>query len=125
MVKIPKILSIKHGFFILLFFFILSRVFYHLIGIRFDATPLYWFYQFIDPQLLKLELFKSILYLHTQPPVFNLLLGLIMKISNNHEVLAFAIVYQITGLLLVFNLYILMRKLNISIFQLLIVSLTI
>jgi hypothetical protein len=116
MVKIPKIHSTKHGFIILIFFFILSRIFYYLIGIRFDITPLYWFYQFIDPQLLKFELFKSILYLHTQPPVFNLCLGLILKISNNHEVLAFTLIYQIIGLLLVLNLYILMRKLNISLF---------
>lgn len=122
MVRIPKIHSTRHGSIILIFFFIASRIFYYLIGIRFDITPLYWFYQFIDPQLLKSELFNSIMHLHTQPPVFNLFLGLILKISSNHELLAFTIIYQIIGLLLALSLYILMRKLKISLFLALLVS---
>ena len=116
MVKVPKIQSTKQGFFILLFFFIISRVIYYLLGIRFDMTPLYWFYQFIDPRLLKIELFRSILYLHTQPPGFNLFLGLILKVSNNHELFVFTIIYQILGFGLTAGLFVLMRKLKISIF---------
>ena len=122
MVKLPKIHSTKQGFFILLFFFIFSRILYYIIGIRFDITPLYWFYQFIDPQLLKIELLRSILYHHAQPPVFNLFLGLILKISNNHELLIFTIVYQIIGFCLVSSLYVLMRKLNISLFIALLIA---
>jgi len=113
MVKIPRIHSTKHGFLILLFSFILTRIFYYLIGIRFDITPLYWFFQFIDPQLLRTELLKSILYLHTQPPVFNLFLGSIIKLANNSETLAFALTYQAIGLIMILSLYLILRKLAI------------
>lgn len=112
--RLPKIRSTKNGFFVIVIFFILSRIFYYLIGIRFDITPLYWFYQFIDPQLLKLKLLESILYLHTQPPVFNLFLGLILKIFNKYELFAFTAIYQIIGLLLAVNLYLVLKKLRVS-----------
>lgn len=113
MVKIPRIHSTKHGFLILLFSFIITRIFYYLIGIRFDITPLYWFFQFIDPQLLQTELLKSILYLHTQPPGFNLFLGSIIKLANNNEALAFALTYQAIGLIMILSLYLVLRKLAI------------
>jgi hypothetical protein len=33
--------------------FVVSRVGYYVAGVRFDATSLPWFWQFIDPALLK------------------------------------------------------------------------
>ena len=113
MVKIPRIHSTLQGFRILIFFFIITRIFYYFIGIRFDITPLYWFFQFIDPLLLKTELLKSVLYLHTQPPGFNLFLGLIIKLANNSEVLIFTLAYQMIGLIMVLSLYTILRKLAV------------
>ena len=113
MVKIPRIHSTLQGFRILIFFFIITRIVYYFMGIRFDITPLYWFFQFIDPLLLKTELLKSILYLHTQPPCFNLFLGLIIKLANNSEVLIFTLAYQMIGLIMVLSLYTILRKLAV------------
>jgi hypothetical protein len=109
----PENNGTKKGIIFLTVFFVLSRVLYYLIGIRFDISPLYWFFQYIDPQLLKTELLTSILYLHTQPPVFNLFLGIVLKIFSGHELTAFTLLFQIAGLLMAMTLYILMRKFKI------------
>ena len=57
-----------------------SRVAAYLAGVRFDATPLTWYWQFIDPVLLRERLLESLYCLHIQPPLFNLLLGINLKL---------------------------------------------
>ena len=49
-------------------------------GVRFDAHALGIYYQFIDPPLLESRLLESLFYSHGQPPLFNLFLGLVLKI---------------------------------------------
>ena len=44
-----------------------------------DPDPLTWYWQYIEPALLKERLLESLFYLHSQPPLFNLLLGLTFK----------------------------------------------
>ena len=38
--------------------------------------------QYLDPLLLKSDLLKSLFYLHSQPPIFNLFLGIVLKLSQ-------------------------------------------
>lgn len=59
--------------------FIVSRLLYIRAGLKFDLTPPRYFYQFIDPELLKDRLFESLWYLHGQPPLFNLFTGLLYQ----------------------------------------------
>lgn len=59
--------------------FVLSRLAYFAAGIRFDATPIDHFWQFIDPVLMKTDLARSLWYLHMQPPGLNLIVGLIVQ----------------------------------------------
>jgi hypothetical protein len=59
--------------------FIFSRLWYIQAGLRFDQTPPRYFYQFIDPLLLKERLFESLWYLHSQPPLFNVFTGLLYQ----------------------------------------------
>ena len=56
-----------------------SRLFYIRAGLQFDLTPPRYFYQFIDPELLRNRLFESLWYLHGQPPLFNLFTGLLYQ----------------------------------------------
>ena len=49
---------------------------YIALGVRFDTTPLSWFWQYLDVTLLRGRLAESLLYLHCQPPLFNLFLGI-------------------------------------------------
>jgi hypothetical protein len=59
--------------------FVASRIAAYAAGIRFDADPLTWYWQYIDTVLLKERLLESLYYLHSQPPLFNLLLGVTLK----------------------------------------------
>jgi hypothetical protein len=73
-----KLASIAPPVFVALSF-IVSRLLYIRAGLRFDNTPPRYFYQFIDPVLLKERLFESLWYLHSQPPLFNLFTGLLYQ----------------------------------------------
>ena len=58
--------------------FIVSRTIYLFIGVRYEVEL--GLCQYIDPLLLRNNLFQSIYYLHSQPPLFNLFIGLILKL---------------------------------------------
>lgn len=60
--------------------FILSRAVYYWMGVRFDATSLPYFYQYLDVEWLKNDLLRSLWNLHSQPPLFNLYLGIGLKL---------------------------------------------
>ncbi|HEX6243258.1 MAG TPA: hypothetical protein VFZ61_20230 [Polyangiales bacterium] len=57
----------------------LSRVFYALLGVRFVDNLATW--QLLDTDLLKQDLWRSLVYLHSQPPAFNLWVGAILKLA--------------------------------------------
>lgn len=99
---------------ILTLYFILSRILFYLIGMRFDASPLSWFYQFLDPVDIKTDLLRSIFYLHIQPPLFNLLLGIVLNLSLKNSILIFHSIYLLSGLIMALILYKLLIELNIS-----------
>jgi hypothetical protein len=94
--------------------FVLSRVIYHALGVKFDATPLGSFWQFIDPALLRDRLLESLWYAHAQPPLFNLFLGVVLKVFGNAYAGAFKAIYFGLGLALAVLLYRLMRRLGTS-----------
>ena len=60
--------------------FVVSRAAYWAAGVRFDATPLDYFWQYLDPALLRMDLLRSCFYLHCQPPFFNMFLGAVLKL---------------------------------------------
>jgi hypothetical protein len=93
--------------------FILSRLFYSSKGVCFDAGPLTWYWQYIDPVLLKENLLQSLYYLHTQPPLFNLFLGLGLKLFSDYTTF-FGLSYISLGLILALSLYLLMNRLGVS-----------
>jgi hypothetical protein len=84
------------------------------LGVRFDIGPLDYYWQFIDPQLLRTNLFESLYYLHSQPPLFNLFLGIVLKLLPGHEALAFHVIFLAFGLTLSISLYLLMTSLGLS-----------
>jgi hypothetical protein len=57
-----------------------SRAVAWALGLRFDANSLSWFWQYIDPALLKTRLLESLFYFHAQPPLYNLWLGVLLKL---------------------------------------------
>ncbi len=94
--------------------FVVSRVLFFLAGVRFEATPLNSYWQYLDPQWLREDLVRSLFYLHSQPPLFNCFLGLVLKTFPGHESGAFAVSYMALGLVLGISLYLLMIRLGVS-----------
>lgn len=94
--------------------FALTQALYYLLGARFDAAPLDWYWQYIDPTLLKQKLLASVYYLHGQPPLFNLFLGSVLKIFPGRYALAFEVIYLLVGWALVVTLFWLLVKLGVG-----------
>jgi hypothetical protein len=61
--------------------FLISRVLFADCGFRFDNGELMW--HTLDFALLRTHLTQSIFYLHCQPPLLNLFLGLVLKVTRN------------------------------------------
>jgi hypothetical protein len=90
------------------------HLFYYALGVRFDDTSLGWYWQYLDPQLLKEKLLESVFYLHSQPPLFNLFLGAVLKISGGGSRYVFQGAYLAAGLALYLSLFWLQLRLGVS-----------
>jgi hypothetical protein len=77
-------------------------------GLHFDAELLGCMWQLLDPWLLKHDLWRSVLLLHGQPPLFNVLVGLVLQLADSQQVLTFQVLFLgfgfLTGLALFFVL---------------------
>lgn len=81
--------------------FVVSRLCYAtFLDVGFDASPLAYYVQYLDPLLLRDDLLRSIANLHSQPPAFNLFLGLVLKAFPAQHDVAFHVLFLATGLLL-------------------------
>ena len=94
--------------------FVVSRLLYYLAGIRFDLSPLANHWQLIDPQLMRTDLLRSLFYLHMQPPGFNLLVGLVVKLFPDVYGAVFQAVYLTIGLAVCFLLLWLFLALGVT-----------
>lgn len=61
--------------------FIASRLVYAALGVRFDAAPYPAFWQYLDPVAVRADPIGSFLSFHIQPPLFNLALVTVTKLS--------------------------------------------
>jgi len=76
---------------------------------------LYYDMHFLDVELLRHQLLESVLHLHSQPPLFNLFLGVLLKLSPaGHEQVVFAAVYMAMGLAIVLLAYEVMHMLAVD-----------
>ena len=90
---------------LLLGVFIVSRALYDQVGIPFlgDTYRNYW--QFIHVSLLRTDLWRSVLYLHSQPPLFNILTGIIIQIFPADTQGVLHLLYYLTGALFAISIY--------------------
>jgi hypothetical protein len=87
------------GGIIILAVFIASRFIFSFMGGAFIAKPLTFAMQYLDPVLLRDDLLQSLFYLHSQPPLFNLMLGLMLKLSPV-SALSYSILFKTAGALI-------------------------
>ena len=104
----------KHLVLLMVGVFAASRAAYFLAGVRFDASSLPVAHHFLDPDLLRNRLAESLFYLHSQPPLFNLFLGLVLKASGHHYPAVLAACHQVMGFGLYLALFALMRRVRVS-----------
>ncbi|MBL7646997.1 MAG: hypothetical protein JNK74_12495 [Candidatus Hydrogenedentes bacterium] len=93
--------------------FAVVHALYYLAGIRFIDTTLIEVMHFIDVELLKTRLLESVLYLHIQPPLFNLFVGLVFKVSSDPTWL-FQGIFLTCGLVLYLNIFSLQLKFGVN-----------
>jgi hypothetical protein len=94
--------------------FIFSRIIYYLLGIRFDAASIEWGYQLLDPFYLKTDLLRSIWYMHMQPPLYNLFLGVILKFFPDHFSQILHLLFVFCGLSIILLMSDMMKMLGVS-----------
>jgi hypothetical protein len=91
--------------------YLLTRVVLFSLGVRFGAD--YLWQHFHDPVLLKTRLWESLVHTHAFTPFISMLAGLVLKVSDEHSLaiyqlifvsLGFGFYYSITYLLRVFGL---------------------
>jgi hypothetical protein len=101
--------------------FALSRMIYALAGIRFqmlDRIPkqgsfLPYFWQLLDPNLLQHHLLASVWNLNSQPPLFNLGIGILLKLPFGSQEPVAQIVFLLLGLAIVLSTYLILVELRV------------
>lgn len=96
------------AFFTLTLVFFLTRFFFWHLGVRFDTSPLAWFWQYLDVDVLQNRLLPGLINLHSQPPAFNLFLGLVIRFCPNPS-LCFHFIYMLMGLALYTSMFAFLR----------------
>jgi hypothetical protein len=84
---------------ILIGVFIVSRIITVLLGLHLNIRSLSIYWQYLDLETLRNHLISGVWYDHSQPPVFNLLLGTIFKIGGDYSVFLFTFFFKLISLL--------------------------
>lgn len=93
--------------------FAISRVLFWKSGGGYDASGLDWYFQFLDVDLLRTDLLRSLWFLHSQPPLFNLYLGLSLKTTPTTAWWIWIVSYLSLGVLIAGLLYDSLRRLGL------------
>jgi hypothetical protein len=91
-----------------------SHVVYSALGVRFDATTLTYYMQFIDVQLLYGRLLESLWYYHANPPLLNLFAGIGLKLFGAHASVFYDVSFHLLGFAAALALYGLTVRLSAS-----------
>ena len=102
--------------------FVASRVLYAELGITLEDDPLRYFWQYLERGELETNLLEAVYYQHTQPPLFNLYLGLGLKTAR--PLLFFRAGAFVLGLVLHLSLFALARRLGVRAWLAALASLT-
>lgn len=99
----------------LLFTYIGSRCLFWALGLRFDSGGTEALWQLLDPHWLQQDLWRSLYYMHGQPPLFNLFVGLVYQFAGGAAHAVFYGTFLAFGLLVYGTLYSLLRRFAIPV----------
>lgn len=94
--------------------FMISRCVYYWMGVRFEVAPLTFYWQIIDPVLLRDDLWRSLFYLRSQVPGFNLYVGATMHLTPKYFLTVFHATYLLLGVSLGICLFFLLERLRLN-----------
>lgn len=94
--------------------FLVSRLAYFALGVRFNDYPLGVYWQYLPVRLLRTRLAESLFHLHSQPPLFNLYLGAVLKAGGERPGPLFHGLSAAIGLGVLLGCFALMRRLGVS-----------
>lgn len=80
-IKLNQSFYLKVG---ILSVYLFSRIYLHFIGIGFDYHSFLWFPHVLDIHSLENNLLESLTYIHHQSPLYNLIIGVFLKVSSGH-----------------------------------------
>jgi hypothetical protein len=92
-----------------------SRALYRAQGLQFDASPVGYFAQLLEPDLLRDRLAPSLFHLHAQPPLYNLIAGIALKASSHRPEVVLGPLYAAVGLYAGLCLYALLCRLRVPV----------
>lgn len=90
-----------------------SRGLVYALGVRFYDQELDRYMSFLDVELLRTDLLRSVWYLHLKPPAMNLGVGLVLQGAGEDSTLVFAGLFLVIGLLLAVSLADVLRQLGV------------
>lgn len=94
--------------------FLVSRAIAMAAGLRFDTTPLTTHWQFLDPVILEQHYLRALTNLHSQPPLFNAVVGAVLQLPSALQHPAFHALSGALGLALALSIYGVLRELSVS-----------
>lgn len=94
--------------------FLAVRVVYIATGGRFSTDVLRYSWQLLEPSALRADPFGSVALLHSQPPLFNLFVGIVERWSPFPAGLSFQFLYLASGLTMVLALRALLAEVGCS-----------
>ena len=94
--------------------FVASRFCFYAAGVQFDLRPLQTSWQILDPVLLRHALWTSVFYMPGQPPLYNVLLGVVVQFFQSDAAIrvALRVLYAAMSLGVVLLLYGVLRRLG-------------
>ena len=92
--------------------FAVSRILYSRAGVQFDAGTIIRTWHFLDMYYLENDLWRSVFYLHTQPPLMNLITGIGIQLFPESYASLFRAFYLLGGFLLALSIYFLGNQLG-------------
>lgn len=94
--------------------FVLSRLIYARLGVTFDSVPRLFYWQIIDPVLLRDAPWQSLFYLRNQPPALNAFIAIVTHLFPEHPGRAFSPVYMAMGFAFAACFFVLLDRLDVN-----------
>ena len=99
---------------VIVIIFVLSRILFFFAGLRFNVFPDTQQMHLISPDMFRNNLLESVFFLHAQPPLFNLFIGIILMLFPVNSIPVFHFIYMVIGLMFMLSLFLLMTRLGVS-----------